>query len=636
MDLPEGWKRIEDESGQVYYLTRQPQVKITKRSQLDAYHRKGRYLEMSLMNLNFGKKRRLKKYSCAETLESSEAPDLNRESEKRLKVNSDPDPIDEVMEDLSESSNQFGCPQLMEESEFDEAGNLDQQFVKWRDGKKEENPNLIRREGLESVQELTESMRKSDSRKEAQLNVERMKLENAVKKLTLSKDDVIDHKKVLIETAKVLESRRMSVENLDLGDFNLENLKAKVDASKNCEELIIALTSSDLIQKRLSNLVQSKLLEQMLKISSLPENPLKDFPLDVNKNHYSEVINFAVEHTPDVLDLIVKLSTKNEAPIAETDVIRCAYIFSSLASTVSRQNNALKKIKSVSTKTNGLTNSGLDVLANVGIFETSRSFRNDRDFLASLSENILKSYAQSSVPQITFDNMDMCIGNIMHHMTLSFLEFETEDTSHLSTMEKSFEEALDFFKKETVLITSEFNKDLFTHYKYVTAWTLGKLFGEEVEGFSWLKKVFPKHYKHLNCDTSAKKSTLFTQKPLNYCENNNRDMLKIMEHIQLQYLHLVGEQSNDKEAFKDDVKVIYSVDMDKEVREEAEHRVKEAVRMAGVAVLHGDLLTDVRFETCKRLRRMAVTAVERFDFLVYFRLGTFHMGMNKGFCTLKK
>jgi hypothetical protein len=246
---------------------------------------------------------------------------------------------------------------------------------------------------------LTEN---ADSRKEAQLNVGRIKMENAVKKLTLNKDDAVDHKKVLIETAKVLESRRMNVENLDLGDLNFENIKAKVDASKNCEEIILALNSSSLIQKRLSELVQSKLLEQMLKISSLPENPLKDFPLDVNKNHYSEVINFAVEHTPDVLDLILKLSTKNEVSLAEVDVIRCAcaYIFSTLAVTVSRQNNALKKVKSVSTKTNGLTNNGLDVLANVGVFETSRSFRKDRDFLASLSENILQSYAQRSVPQV--------------------------------------------------------------------------------------------------------------------------------------------------------------------------------------------------------------------------------------------
>ena len=225
--------------------------------------------------------------------------------------------------------------------------------------------------------------------------------------------------------------------------------------------------------------------------------------------------------------------------------------------------------------------------------------------------------------------MDMCIGHVLHQMTLSFLEFETLDTSHLDTEDEGFEKALGYFSQDTVLITSEFNKQLFEHYQQVVCWTLGRLFGDEVEGFAWFNRVFPKHYKHDNSETSARKSTIFTQKPLNYCENNNRDMLKIMEHIQQQYLNLVGEQSKDKEAFKKDMNIIYSADALKVVREEAELRIKEQVKMAGVAILHGDLLTDVRFETCKRLRRMAISAVERFDFLVYFRLGTFHMGMNK-------
>ena len=145
----------------------------------------------------------------------------------------------------------------------------------------------------------------------------------------------------------------------------------------------------------------------------MADNPLSDFPMDVNTNHYSNIINFALKNAPNVIQLILKLSTKNEAPILDTDVVRLAYTFSSLASIVSAKNNALKKTKSISTKNNGLTNNGLDVLAVVGIFETSRSFRNDRDFLASLSDELLKSYARFSVPVITFDNMDISIANVM-------------------------------------------------------------------------------------------------------------------------------------------------------------------------------------------------------------------------------
>ena len=225
--------------------------------------------------------------------------------------------------------------------------------------------------------------------------------------------------------------------------------------------------------------------------------------------------------------------------------------------------------------------------------------------------------------------MDICIGNVLHQMTLSFLEFEKASTAHLPTEAKTFEEALEYFTSDTVLITSEFNKKLYDHYQYVTVTTVGRFLGENIKRFSWLKKVFPAHHIHPNSNTSSIKSTLFTQKPLNYSENTNRDMLLIMDHIQLQYLNFVAEQADDPEVYKNDVKIIYSTDVDKYVREAAEERVKVQAEKAGVAILHGDLLTDVRFETCKRLRRLAVTARERYDFLTYFRLGTFHMAMNK-------
>ena len=92
-------------------------------------------------------------------------------------------------------------------------------------------------------------------------------------------------------------------------------------------------------------------------------------------------------------------------------------------------------------------------------------------------------------------------------------------------------------------------------------------------------------------------------------------MIKIMELLQWQYLNLVAEQVEDKEGYKKDLKSIYSLDIAKAARIEAEERVKKVVAVAGEMICHGDLLTEVRFESCKRLGRMCVTAVERFDFL---------------------
>ena len=142
------------------------------------------------------------------------------------------------------------------------------------------------------------------------------------------------------------------------------------------------------------------MIEQLLSLRSFPDNPLSDFPADINKNHYCDIVEFALKHAPDVLDFVVRLCVKNEDPILENDVVRCAYTFSTMACSISRKNNLLKKIKSLSLKKSGITSEGMDALSHLRIFETSRNFRKDRDFLASVSENVLESYAKTSVFQV--------------------------------------------------------------------------------------------------------------------------------------------------------------------------------------------------------------------------------------------
>ena len=66
--LPDGWKRLEDDTGSTFYLTRHPEVKISKRCQLESYQKKGRYLEMNLGDLDFGTKRRSRKYSAVQVI----------------------------------------------------------------------------------------------------------------------------------------------------------------------------------------------------------------------------------------------------------------------------------------------------------------------------------------------------------------------------------------------------------------------------------------------------------------------------------------------------------------------------------------------------------------------------------------
>ena len=239
--------------------------------------------------------------------------------------------------------------------------------------------------------------------------------------------------------------------------------------------------------------------------------------------------------------------------------------------------------------------------------------------MASISEEILKQYAKENIPQFTFDNLDIRINNITHHLTLNFLEFEQNDTSDLPTDSKGREAMLPFFARDTLILTSVENKELFEHFQFVTAVTLGRLFGEEIEGLQWLLSTLPNHYNHPNSNTSTNKALLHVDKPMYLQETKNSDMFKIMESLQLEYLNLVAEQAEDKEKYLEDLKIILSVESGNDVREAAENRIKKEVLKAGELICHGDQLTNERFESCKRLKQGSTSAFERFEFMPIFR-----------------
>ena len=107
------------------------------------------------------------------------------------------------------------------------------------------------------------------------------------------------------------------------------------------------------------------------------------------------------------------------------------------------------------------------------------------------------------------------------------------------------------------------------------------------------------------------------------------EMFKIMDILQLKYLHLVGQQAVDKGEFFRDLDLIQSVDCETVVRKAAEERIAKEVIRAGDMICHGDYLTNIRFLTCKRLRQGSQTALERYEYMAHFFLGMLHLRMNK-------
>lgn len=140
-------------------------------------------------------------------------------------------------------------------------------------------------------------------------------------------------------------------------------------------------------------------------------------------------------------------------------------------------------------------------------------------------------------------------------------------------------------------------------------------------------KVLPNHYNAQG--KTLKPSVLLTKKPQYYQETKNTDIVRIVQQKQLDFLLLVGEQVEDKASFMKDLEDIKDIETDDSVRIPAEKRIHEACKDCGEFIGHGDLLTYERFYIAKRLRRSAVSAFERLDFVKYFRPELFHMKLNK-------
>ena len=306
-----------------------------------------------------------------------------------------------------------------------------------------------------------------------------------------------------------------------------------------------------------------------------------------------------------------------------------------LAHKVSRENNALVKLKTLLVDKEGATLEGVDALAALGVTESSRSLRNLKNFLSGISPELIKSSAQNFPHQSTIDNLDLKIDDVLHQMTLEFIELEQHCTSDLDTTEKSVEEALEFFDEDTLLLTSDKNKELLNQLEKVVATSVGREIASRVPGAQFLNKALKNHHDHPTSKLDRNPAILFVKKPQYLSEMKNTDMIKICQKLQLDFLELTAEHVLDKEAFLVDLKLANTIDCDIPEREEADKRIHDSVREAGLYIGHGDQLTFQRFYEAKRLCRTSVTAIERLEYLAHFRLALFHTKMSKTFMDYK-
>ena len=307
------------------------------------------------------------------------------------------------------------------------------------------------------------------------------------------------------------------------------------------------------------------------------------------------------------------------------DVLKIATHFANLCYGVNRDLDAIIKLRSLHMQVDGITNSGMDILSDVGLSQCARSLSNHRDQFADIGTQVMHSTAASFPYQSTIDNCDLQ----SEHLTVESVEKETIDTSSLSTSKMEKAEALKLFDREQILLGSPENKAEREHFLEVIAVAVGKILAARRPEAKKFLKFLPAHHTHENSDVKLTPAVTFILKPYPYQETKNPDTIKLLVRIQRQFLEAVAKSMGDDPSFCKLLKILEDPDVDTEERETAEALVMKAVLKYGEWVGHGDLLTVKMVQEAKMLMKGSGTAFGRLEFLGPFRLQMLHMKMKK-------
>ena len=234
-------------------------------------------------------------------------------------------------------------------------------------------------------------------------------VQKCVHQLTKRNTDVpFDPEKELDAAATKLMNLRLENQMDTSDDIDMQNVVFDLNACKNNKESLEVLWKCDGIRKFFSSRANSALFEDMLSLS-FSDGPLKDFPVDINKNFYAEVVDYGITNANAVMSLLVELMTDRAKPITKDDVLKICFLFSVLSHSASRENKTLQKTLSLILQCEGgLTVKGMDMLAKFGVCTTGRTALNQMNLLAEVSEDLMRKLCAEYPTQDVIDNLGKC------------------------------------------------------------------------------------------------------------------------------------------------------------------------------------------------------------------------------------
>ena len=246
--------------------------------------------------------------------------------------------------------------------------------------------------------------------------------------LTRDPDKLLDHRKLLSQMSKKIDG--FQPQDVYQKSTNLENMKDTLAAALDMKDIFACLLEDKEATEAHTAVFSDMCLAEISQIE-VRDNPLVEFPASVNENIYLKIAEYGMTTCPQLITFVINMVVRKENPVLPSDVIKIATLFSSILCHSANHNlDALVKSRSVCLQLDGLSNLGLDILADCGLTQCSRSLSNHRDLFAEVGRAVMDNTASSFPYQSILDNCDMQ----SEHLTVEVVERETIDTSNLSTV----------------------------------------------------------------------------------------------------------------------------------------------------------------------------------------------------------
>ena len=214
----------------------------------------------------------------------------------------------------------------------------------------------------------------------------------------------LDDRKILEETAAQLDALRLQIDQPQFDEDRLTEVRRQLSTASSLEDMVLVIGSNPEGRQTMSRVVQEYCLQELLTLSTVEgDRPLVDWPNNLNRNWFNDVVQFAADHSPITLALLLRLTVKETTKnVQPRHVLNIATVFSQIAMMVDQKNNALVKLNTLQLKLHGLTDAGIDAQALIKLGQCSRNLRKDRDVLAEVQEKLLiiESKSQSHATKV--------------------------------------------------------------------------------------------------------------------------------------------------------------------------------------------------------------------------------------------